>query len=210
VASSKCWRTIGAASMTLVALALTTSSASAGDLVNASAPCENQTFNQPFAPWLDPAQYTLAPDGALENGAPSWSLADGAALSTGNETYSVHGAGDTTSVSLPSGSSATSGAMCVGIDYPSVRFFAKRTGGTALGRLRVDVLFEDASGTVRSLPIGLVAGNGSWAPTAPMLITANLLALLSGGQTAVAFRFVPQSNSSWSVDDVYVDPFRNH
>lgn len=121
----------------------------------------------------------------------------------------MHGAGDATSLALPSGSSATSGAMCVGVDYPTVRFFAKRTGGSAFGSLRVDVLFEDAAGTVRSLPIGTTMGNGSWAPTAPMLITANLLALLSDGQTAVAFRFVPQS-SSWSVDDVYVDPFRNH
>jgi hypothetical protein len=196
-------------SAALVALAVSASSASAGALEDSSTACSSQTFSQPFAPWLDWSSYTAAPDGTFENGAPSWSLADGAALSAGNESYFVHGAGDATSLALPSGSRATSGAMCVGVDYPTVRFFAKRTGGSAFGSLRVDVLFEDAAGTVRSLAIGSASSNGSWAPSAPMLITVNLLALLSNGQTAVAFRFVPQS-SSWSVDDVYVDPFRNH
>lgn len=90
-----------------------------------------------------------------------------------------------------------------------MRFFVKRTGGSALGTLRVDVLYEDVAGSTRSLSIGTVMNSGRWAPSAPLPVTANLRALLSGGETAVAFRFVPQA-SSWSIDDVYVDPFRNN
>ncbi|MGH2918577.1 MAG: hypothetical protein ACRDLS_08270 [Solirubrobacteraceae bacterium] len=98
--------------------------------------------------------------------------------------------------------------MCVGIEHPTLRFFAKRTGGSVLGSLRVDVRFEDASGTVRSLTIGAVlASANTWKATAPMVITANLLALLPGEHTPVEFRFVPQDGSSWAIDDVYVDPF---
>jgi hypothetical protein len=117
----------------------------------------------------------------------------------------------TTSLSLPAGSSSTTGAMCVGVEHPTLRFIAKRTGGSTPGSLRVDVLYEDLAGNTDSIAVGSVSGMMSgWRASAPMLILANLLAPLQGGQAAIALRFTPQGNSSWAIDDVYVDPFRRH
>jgi len=186
-------------------LALWPAAAQAGPLV-ASAPSCNAQLTQPFLPWLDFASYTLDSGGAFEKGAPGWNLS-GASVVSGNESYYVHGAGDSKSLSLPGGSSATSSTVCVGINRPVLRFFVRNTG-SLLGTLRVDVLYEDASGAVHSLLINEVAGAGDWQPTAQMPIVANLLPLLPGNYTPVQFRFTPQGGD-WQIDDVYVDPWRN-
>jgi hypothetical protein len=59
---------------------------------------------------------------------------------------------------------------------------------------------------VRDLTIGRVS-NKSWTPTPIFPIIANLLTLLPGEHTAVAFRFTPEGTGSWRIDDVYVDPY---
>jgi hypothetical protein len=193
----------------IAALALSAPVAQAGPLADSATSCADQTYSQPFLPWADPASYTLAADGSFENGAGSWSLSGGAAVASGNESYHVGGAADSHSLSLPSGSSATSGAMCVGIEHPDIRVFA-RNSGSPVSTLREEVLFEDAAGNVNSLTIGSISSDSSWQPTAPSPIVANLLAVLSNDQTAVAFRFTPQGyGGSWRIDDVYVDPWHH-
>jgi hypothetical protein len=163
-----------------------------------------------FLPWLDVADYTALPGGDFEGAGDGWSMAGGAAIADGNESYRVGGAGDARSLALAAGASATSPAICVGITHPSIRFFAKRRSGGPLGSsLRVDVLFETASGSTATLPIGTVLSGGSWQATSPMLIVANLLPLLPGEMTPVAFRFTAQGGD-WSVDDVWVDPYSRH
>ena len=64
----------------------------------ARADCPAQPLDHTFLPWLDPAWYEAAPDGGLEHGATGWTLAGGAAVVDGNETY-LDGA---KSLSLPS------------------------------------------------------------------------------------------------------------
>jgi hypothetical protein len=107
---------------------------------------------------------------------------------------------------MSAGSSATSASMCVGIEHPTLRFFA-RNGGTSVSTLRVDVLFEDSFGAVHSATIGTVAGGSNWQLTPQMPVVVNLLPLLPGEHTAVAFRFTPQGGA-WTIDDVYVDPWQ--
>jgi hypothetical protein len=99
--------------------------------------------------------------------------------------------------------------MCVGLDHPTLRFFA-RSSDRSLSSLTVQVLFEDATGTVRTATIGAVGGlgGGRWSPTAAMPIVVNLLALLPGELTPVRFRFRAQGPADWQIDDVYVDPRR--
>ena len=204
---------IGATAATaLAALAFSASSASAGVLVNAAPSCDAQPLSTPFVPWLDTALYTPLSGGDFEAAAAGWSLSGGAAVATGNEPYQVAGPGDTKSLTIPAGGSATSPAICVGLNHPSIRFFAKRRSGgmLSLSTLRVDVLFETANGTTASLPIGLVGNGGGWQPTLPMAVVANLLPLLPGEQTPVAFRFTAQGNADWSVDDAWVDPYSRH
>ena len=184
-------------------------SANAGVLVSAAPSCDEQTLSMPFAPWLDFAQYTPLSGGDFETAAAGWSLAGGAAVARGNESYHVSGATDSHSLSVPGGGSATSPTICVGIEHPTVRFFAKRNSGGLLGlsTMRVDVLFENNLGILNTLPIGDVTGSPNWQPTLPMTVVANLLALLPGERTPVAFRFTPMLGGEWSIDDVYVDPY---
>jgi hypothetical protein len=190
------------------ALTFAAPAAHAGPLVASGANCTDPPLENPFLPWLDPADYVLAPDGTLEDGGAGWALA-GAAVVSGNEPYYVHGAGESRSLEIAAGGSATTPVMCVGIEHPTLRFFARRSGGSLLSSLRVEVLFEDAGGSVRRLTIGIVGSTGTWQPTPVMPVTANLLALLPDGTTPVQFRFVPQGPAAeWTIDDVYVDPRR--
>src|SRR5918997_4112204 len=85
--------------------------AQAGPLV-ASADCTAGPLEQPFRPWLDPADYVLIPGGTFEGGTSRWSL-DGANVVQGNEPFYVHAAGETRSLRIGSGDSATSGTICV-------------------------------------------------------------------------------------------------
>ena len=190
----------------LLLLVVAPARAQAGVLVASSTSCEDQAFERPFLPWLDPAQYVLAPDGTFSRRAAGWTLS-GARIVADNEPYYVHGDEAPAALALPAGSSATSRAMCVGVLHPTLRLFARNTG-SLLGTLLVEVLFEDASGQVRALPIGTVAASRGWHPTLPLPVLANLLALLPNERTAVAFCFTPQGpSSSWRIDDVCVDPY---
>jgi hypothetical protein len=192
----------------LCALALAAQPSHAGLLVASAPSCADETTSRPFLPWLDLAKYAPAPDGGFESGARGWDLAGGATTVPGNEPFAVGGKSDKTALRVPAGGAATSPTFCVGLEHPTVRMFAKRSGGSLLSTLRVDVRFEDALGKTRSLPIGLVLGDGRWQPTLPMPIVANLLPLLPGAHTPVSLRLVPQGAASWLVDDVYVDPFK--
>ena len=134
----------------------------------------------------------------------------GSNVAVGNESYNVAGDDDASSLTIPANGSAISPAICVGVEHPTMRFFAKRNSGGLLGLsvLRVDVLFENNLGILNSLPVGVVTGSSSWQPTLPMTVIANLLPLLPGQHTAVAFRFTPMLGGNWSVDDVHVDPYQ--
>lgn len=201
-------RTAIAAVIATVALGAGASSASAGLLVASAPSCDDQAVSKTFLPWLDLADYTALSGGDFEGAGAGWSMSGDAEIAGGNEPWRVGGASDSRSLSLESGDSATSPTMCVGIGHPTIRFFAKRQSGAwlSLASLRVDVLFETANGTTASLPIGSVLNGGSWQATSPMLVVANLLPLLPGERTPVAFRFTAQG-ADFSVDDVWVDPY---
>ena len=208
---SRRWKTrIGsAAALAATALAVTAGSASAGVLVDSAPSCDDQSLSRPFAPWLDLMQYTPLPGGDFESAASGWSLSGGASVVGGNESFHVGGDDDASSLRVPAGGSATSPTICVGLEHPTVRFFAKRNSGGLLGlsTMRVEVLYENNLGIVERLPIGVVTPTSSWQPTLPMPVVANLLALLPGEHTPVAFRFTPLSGGDWSLDDIQVDPY---
>jgi hypothetical protein len=148
-----------------------------------AADCSGQTLDRTFLPWADPALYTPVPEG--------WTLAGGATVVSGNQPFLP---GDS-SLSLPAGSSATTEPLCIGLEHPTVRFFARNTGNP-LSLLRVSAVVGETE-----LPIGLVGAGREWAPSAPLLLAVNVL-----GADSVAFKFA--DGGTWSVDDVYVDPYR--
>jgi hypothetical protein len=111
---------------------------------------------------------------------------------------------------LPSGSSAMTARKCIGVEHPTFRFFVKRSGGSTLSRLVVEVVVDDPRGRERSLVVGLVSGSSSWAPSAPLPTIVNMLAPLNANAIDVSFRFRAFGDAVWSIDDVYVDPWRTH
>jgi hypothetical protein len=191
----------------VVAALVSASPARAGLLTATATGCDDPALEHPFTPWVDLASYVLAPNGVVQ-GDGGWKLTGGAAPAPGNEPYFVHEPTETSSLSLPTGSSATTAAMCVGLGHPTLRLFA-RNSGSVLSTLKVEVLFEDAAGVVHALGIGTLLAGPGWQPTLPLPVVANLLPLLPGSQTAVAFRFTPTAGGDWSIDDLYVDPWRH-
>lgn len=191
----------------VVVAAVAAPAAQAGILVADASGCGTQVFSKVFLPWADPADYTLQPGGDFEPGSPAWDVTPGAAGAAVNEPWGVTSEIDGHSLSLTSGSSATSPSICVGIEHPDVRFFA--TASSSVATLKVEALFLDASGGTQAIQIGTVTGNTGWAPTVQMPIIANLLALLPGSHTPVEFRLTATSGS-WKVDDFYVDPYARY
>jgi hypothetical protein len=188
--------------------ATTAQLARAGSLQPATGVCSGQVFSQPFLPWLDPGKYTPAPGGALESTS-GWTLSGGAKLVSGNESFRVHSSKDRYSLSLPSGSSATTKGMCVGTLYPTLRLFTVNSG-SLLSTLKVEAIFPTALGKL-TVPVGVVAGAPTWQPTLPLAYLGNFttLPLLTNGTTTVQFRFTPiGSGSGFRIDDVYVDPYK--
>jgi hypothetical protein len=162
--------------------------------------CASEPARQVFLPWLDLMNYVQAPDGGLEAGGADWTLRAGAKVVPGNEPFKVGGAGDSRSLALPAGASATTALSCHGLDRPTLRFFARRTSGL-LPVLRVEAVHGGVA-----VPVGVVAGLGSaWQPTLPMLLPLNLLPDLDD-DGAVAFRFT-SLGGGFAIDDVYVDPY---
>lgn len=188
------------------AAAFAVPAAEAAVLTPSAGACDDAPLTRPFAQWADAAQYRLVPGGSFEGGAASWTLAGGAGVVGGNERFQVGGAGDGASLHLPPGSSAVSPRVCVGLDEPTLRLFARKNAG-ALSTLAVSVRVRTSTGVTVTVPIGTDLGGG-WHPTLPYLMLANLLPLSERDRTAVQFVFTPLLGGDWQIDDVYVDPFR--
>jgi hypothetical protein len=184
--------------------------ASAGILTASATDCGDETLTKPFAQFGDQASYKLVKGASFEVGTTGWTLAGGAKVVTGNEPWKVGGSGHAKSLVLPAGSTAITPTACVGLAEPTLRFFVKKNRAPLLGisTLAVSVYVKTSLGLVVPVPVGVVLANGQWKPTPPMLIVANLLPLLPGDRTPVAFQFTPVLGD-WQIDDVYVDPYRS-
>jgi hypothetical protein len=192
-------------SLVLVAVAVPVAQANLLSILPGS--CGSQVYSQAFIRWGDNNSYTLVPGGTFETGVLPWALSSGASVVAGNESYYVNASSDKYSLSLPSGSSATSPAMCTSIYEPTLRLFLNNTG-TASSRLRVEALYPGLLGGVQVARLGELSGTSTWQPSPALQLTAtNLVATLSLSQTAIAFRFTPEgSGGQWRIDDVYLDP----
>jgi hypothetical protein len=185
-------------------------SASAGVLVASAPSCDNGATSQPFSQWGDANDYFLAPGGNFESGAAGWSLS-GASVVGDQEPWQVAGAGSH-ALDIGAGHSVVSPTMCVGIENPTMRFFAHRSGGGLLGgvsQLLVAARIETSLGLVVEVPVGTITTltNGTqWNRTPTQIVLASLLPLLPGEHTPIQFRFTAVGTSDWVIDDVFVDP----
>jgi hypothetical protein len=198
---------LAALAATVAAMAFA-STASAGILTASAKDCGDESLSQPFSGFGDSHKYKVVPGASLEGALTDWTLSGGAKVVSGNEPWKVGGSSHGKSLSLPAGSNAITPPTCVGLAEPTLRFFAKKNSGLlGISTLAVSVYVKTSLGLVVPVPVGVVLGNGQWQATPQMLIVANLLPLLPGDRTPVAFQFTPVLGS-WQIDDVYVDPLR--
>lgn len=165
--------------------------------------CNYPQAKRPFAPWNDGASYALMQGGSFEDGGSGWSLAGGAKVLAGNESFHTEAGTDARSLYVPAGGVATTPRFCVSLVRPTIRFFVVNSGSSS-SRLRVKVVFRSLLGILGILDGGTVAAGQSWQPSPVLLATLNAPL----GTNNVQFTFTPaDAGGSWRIDDVYVDPW---
>jgi len=169
--------------------------------------CDYDGAEQVFKPWGDSHSYVLAPDGGFEAGGAGWSLSGGAATVAGNESFYLNDSGDSRSLSLPAGSSAASPPICMSLDTPIFRLFARNTGDPQAG-LRVEASYK-LLGLLRTKTLSTVYAGPSWAPSQQMSTVLTLSTIVGTLiPSSIQIRITPVgSGGQWQVDDLYVDPF---
>jgi hypothetical protein len=172
--------------------------------------CTHGTSEQVFKPWGDYRSYELGPDGGFEAGAAGWSLGGGATVVDGNESFFLHGTGDSKALALPAGSTAVSPPVCMAIDTPVFRLVARNSGDPA-SRLRVEAVYP-LLGLIRTKTVSSVAAGPDWAPTQAMSTVLTLSTIVGTLiPSSVQIRITPVgAGGAWQVDDFYVDPFARH
>jgi hypothetical protein len=163
------------------------------DLIDLAA-CNLSPLSQPFAPWVDPASYELAPGGDFENA--GWSLTGGAARVSGSESFAATGELGRWSLSLPAGATAQSPATCVDAAYPTVRMFVSGVGAVAISVVYGNLV----------IPAGVAVAAGGWSPSPVSLTSSAIVALTSDGSAQVSLRLTTLAGNV-RVDDVFVDPW---
>lgn len=170
--------------------------------------CGYGAEKQAFLPWLDPFEYSLAPNGDLASTS-GWTL-NGAAVSSAHDPY---GLSSRSLVFDKNGDSATTPWMCVNLQNPTVRFLGLDTGGLGLGLFAVTLRYYAASGAVLTLPIGVVKPVRSWQPSLPLVLAVNTLSILSSnGWTQISLQLTAagvSAHETLSADGFWVDPCRS-
>jgi hypothetical protein len=190
------------------ALALVPAAGASAALIDTS-DCDGAQLSQPFAPWGDANMYKLAPGGDFEGSPSGWTFAGGAKKVAGSEPFNATRSAGSSSVSIPAGGSVTSAATCVNAAYPSFRFFYKSSGGLLglLPAMKVDLVYRDNLLGLVAVPAGVVLPSGKWQPSLPMLTLSAVAGLVSDGEAPLSVRFTSLTGT-WTVDDVFVDPFQ--
>jgi hypothetical protein len=171
--------------------------------------CSYSGAKQVFSRWNDQRDYVLASDGGFEAGGVGWSL-NGAKVVEGNESYSLNGAGDSKSLSLPAASSAASPPICMAIDTPVFRLMARNTGSPS-SRLRIEAVYK-LLGLVQTKVVNNLTAGPDWAPTQPISTVLGLSTIVGTLiPSAIQIRITPlDTTGNWQVDDLYIDPFSRH
>jgi hypothetical protein len=174
----------------------------------AQAACQSTPTTKAFQAFGDSNDYSLVPNGGFEAGAGGWSLSRSTVM-FGNEPWSVRGAGDSKSLAIDASGTAVSPTVCIDINRPTYRFFARRINGT-WGVLNLRVRWQDSSGHTNETTIAsLDSSSGTAWRVSPALNIASLLGLWNADQdVSVQLVFDPENyGGSWAIDDVYVDPY---
>lgn len=184
------------------------------DVAFAKAPpgdCGWSPLTQPFTPWNDSGGYFLVPGASFEGDTSNWTLDGGAAVVAGNESYDAGSATDGSSLSLPTGSDATTPSVCVTVESPTLRLFVLNQGAKD-AKLELDLNFVDDKGNAKTQKLKDLTGGSSWTLTDPIKFLGPINSVLDhAGKTDVSFTFKPKdAKGVWQIDDAYVDPRKTY
>jgi hypothetical protein len=172
--------------------------------------CSAPALSNPLAAFKDRRSYFLAPAANFEDRAmPGWELSGGASVTADASDVAVTGDSQTSSLSLPPGSAATSPEMCVDLDYPTFRFFATQVADDTDSALAVDVIYPALSrNNVREATRLRLKAKDGWKLSEDIKLEPQRLGK-KWGWRRVALRFRNVSGKkpgSFQIDDILVDP----
>jgi len=171
--------------------------------------CSSPPQSTVFAPWGDFNSYFRIFNGGFESGAMGWWLGGGAGVADGNESYYVGGSGDRHSLRIPAGGWAESRTLCVSVGQEIVRLFVNNQHVSG-AILHVDAIAQNPmTGQVAttSFDVNGDVPSSAWSPTMQLQIP-NMFG--GTGTENLALRFTTRgAPATWSIDDVYIDPFKS-
>jgi hypothetical protein len=178
--------------------------------VASQATCSDPQLERPFLAFKDARDYVLAPGGSFEDpSTPGWQLEGGASVVAENEPFDIRGLGDSYSLRLPAGASATSPTMCVDLHFPTMRFVGMQEADKDAD-LDIEVVYPNApkgDGNEWHKTKSLKAKNkDGWQITKDVDLHPDRGGKKSGWRM-VALRFTADDHQgSWLIDNIYVDP----
>jgi hypothetical protein len=175
----------------------------------AGAACPTTATSQPFQQFGDSNYYSMIPNGSFESGTTGWTLRDASVVGSASK-YKVSGSGDVSSLAMKGRGEAVSPSFCVDETIPTFRFLADTTTGY-LTDMNVHLRYKDSYAVLHDITlVSLDDGPfASWAPTAILPIQAKLPLWQRNSTLTVQLVFDPNFyGNDWSIDDVYVDPYR--
>jgi hypothetical protein len=160
--------------------------------------CQDPVIVNPFTAFGDFRDYVLAPHGDFENLAlPGWTLQGGATALRNSAGNGI--------LRMPPGSIATSPAMCIDLNYPTIRYFVRDAADDEV-RLRTQVMYVDHATAYNPYPVGNLRAPERWRLTEDIEIEPERGGV-DPGWRRVAFRLVaPAFEGDIRIDDLYVDP----
>ena len=160
--------------------------------------CQDPVVVNPFTSFGDVRDYVLAPFGDFESATlDGWSFEGGAGIVADED--------GNRSLDLPAGSAATSPAMCIDLNYPTVRFFVRNMLQDDAD-LKVQVMYVDHAKAYQPHDVMKLKAKRAYGLTKDIKIDPQ-----RGGKDAgwrrVSFRFIAQKDKGdFHVDNLYVDP----
>ena len=174
-----------------------------------SVPCSGRSEAAVFAPWADTFNYFRVPNGGFESGASDWALSGGATVANGNESSHVGGASESRNLTIPAGGTAESRTICVSRGEDTIRLFVD-SAHVAGSILHVEAIVRSSTGQIAqtAFDVNGDASPAGWSPTMRLGIP-NLLG--GSGTQNLTLRFTTRGTAAtWSIDDVYVDPYKSY
>jgi hypothetical protein len=178
--------------------------------VASAASCGSQSLTSPFGRFGDGNSYYLAPSGSFESSA-WW----GGSLINGSDPFKLNSIWDSHAMQI--NGQATSPSFCITRDDPSLRFVARSTqipgSNGNYSQLNVSVSVRNSNGSSANYFLGALQPQGNGWFTSPRLEYGSLFdswLFGSDGQGTAQMQIVltvAGQGGTWTVDDVYVDPF---